>query len=98
MMSRYSRTTGSADAPIREEIAAIERGEVSHDDSALAHAPHSAEDLLVADWPHRYSREAAAYPLPSLRGGKYWPPVSRIDGGYGDRNLVCACPSPEAYE
>jgi glycine dehydrogenase len=82
---------------IREEIASIERGEVSHDDSALAHAPHTAEDLLVADWTHPYSREAAAYPLPSLRDGKYWPPVSRIDGGYGDRNLVCACPPPEAY-
>ncbi len=83
---------------IRAEIAAIERGEVAHGDSALAHAPHTAEDLLVADWPHLYSREAAAYPLSSLRAGKYWPPVSRIDGGYGDRNLVCACPSPEAYE
>ncbi len=82
---------------IREEIAAIERGEVAHDDSALAHAPHTAEDLLVADWPHVYSREAAAYPLRSLRDGKFWPPVSRIDGGYGDRNLVCACPPPEAY-
>ncbi|MGQ0433885.1 MAG: beta-eliminating lyase-related protein, partial [Microthrixaceae bacterium] len=83
---------------IREEIAAIERGEIAHDDSALAHAPHTAEDLLVADWPHPYSREQAAYPLPSVRAGKYWPPVSRIDGGYGDRNLVCACPPPEAFE
>ena len=82
---------------IREEITAVERGGVAHEDSALAHAPHTAEDLLVADWPHSYSREDAAYPLPSLRHGKYWPPVSRIDGGYGDRNLVCACPPPEAY-
>ena len=83
---------------IREEIAAIERGEVAHDDSALAHAPHTAEDLLGPEWSHPYSREQAAYPLPSLRAGKYWPPVSRIDGGYGDRNLVCACPPPEAFE
>ncbi|MFL6204647.1 MAG: aminomethyl-transferring glycine dehydrogenase [Acidimicrobiales bacterium] len=83
---------------IREEIAQIERGEVAHDDSALAHAPHTAEDVLVVDWDRRYSREDAAYPLPSLRHGKYWPPVSRIDGGYGDRNLVCACPPPEAFE
>jgi glycine dehydrogenase len=83
---------------IREEIAVIERGEVAHDDSALAHAPHTAEDVLVADWDRPYSREQAAYPLPGLRDGKYWPPVSRIDGSYGDRNLVCACPPPEAFE
>jgi glycine dehydrogenase len=83
---------------IREEIAAIERGEVGHDASALAHAPHPAEDLLVADWDRPYTREQAAYPVRSLRDGKYWPPVSRIDGGYGDRNLVCACPPPEAFE
>jgi glycine dehydrogenase len=82
---------------IRAEIAAIESGAVAHDDSALAHAPHTAEDLLVAEWPHLYTREEAAYPLPSLRRDKYWPPVSRIDGGYGDRNLVCACPPVEAY-
>ena len=83
---------------IREEIAQIERGEVAHDDSALAHAPHTAEDVLVADWDRPYTREQAAYPLASLRHGKYWPPVSRIDGGYGDRNLMCACPPPEAFE
>ena len=83
---------------IREEIAQIERGEVSHDDSALAHAPHTAEDVLVDTWDRAYTREQAAYPLASLRDGKYWPPVSRIDGGYGDRNLVCACPPPEAFE
>ncbi|MGK2948715.1 MAG: aminomethyl-transferring glycine dehydrogenase [Acidimicrobiales bacterium] len=83
---------------IREEIAQIERGEVAHDDSALAHAPHTAEDLLVDTWDRAYTREQAAYPLPTLRDGKYWPPVSRIDGGYGDRNLVCACPPPEAFE
>src|SRR5688572_21162988 len=83
---------------IREEIAQIERGEVAHADSALAHAPHTAEDVLVTDWERPYTREQAAYPLPNLRKGKYWPPVSRIDGGYGDRNLVCACPPPEAFE
>jgi glycine dehydrogenase len=83
---------------IREEIAQIERGEVVHDASALAHAPHTAEDVLIDAWDRPYTREQAAYPLHSLRDGKYWPPVSRIDGGYGDRNLVCACPPPEAYE
>jgi glycine dehydrogenase len=83
---------------IADEIAEIESGAVSHDASALARAPHTAEDLLVADWDRPYSREQAAYPMPSQRSAKYWPPVSRIDGAAGDRNLVCACPPPEAFE
>jgi glycine dehydrogenase len=83
---------------IRQEIAAVERGDVDHDASALAHAPHTAEDLLVSAWDRPYTREEAAYPLASLRDGKYWPPVSRIAGGYGERNRVCACPPPEAFE
>jgi glycine dehydrogenase len=83
---------------IKDEIDRVASGEVAHADSALAHAPHTAEDLLVADWDRAYTREEAAYPVRSLRRGKYWPPVSRIDGGYGDRNLVCACPPPEAFE
>jgi glycine dehydrogenase len=57
--------------------------------------PHPSEDLLVDEWTHPYSRELAAYPLPELRRNKYWVPVSRIDGGYGDRNLVCSCPPIE---
>jgi glycine dehydrogenase len=83
---------------IADEIAEIESGAVAHDDSALAHAPHTAEDLLVVDWRRPYTRERAAYPVPDLRRSKYWPPVSRIDGAAGDRNLVCACPPPEAFE
>jgi glycine dehydrogenase len=83
---------------IRAEIAAVGEGRTAVADSALRHAPHTAEDLLVADWARPYSREEAAYPVPSLRRAKYWPPVSRIDGAYGDRNLVCACPPVEAYE
>jgi glycine dehydrogenase len=83
---------------IRAEIGRVASGEWAHGESPLAHAPHTAEDLLVADWDRPYSREQAAYPMPGLRDGKYWPPVSRIDGGYGDRNLVCACPPPEAFE
>ncbi|HEX4902087.1 MAG TPA: aminomethyl-transferring glycine dehydrogenase [Acidimicrobiales bacterium] len=83
---------------IADEIAEIESGAVPHDTSALAHAPHTAEDLLVDDWDRPYSREQAAYPVPGLRRAKYWPPVSRIDGAAGDRNLVCACPPPEGFE
>jgi glycine dehydrogenase len=80
---------------IREEIAAIERGEVRLEDSMLRNAPHTAEDLLVPDWDRPYTREQAAYPAGVGRSAKYWPPVSRIDGAYGDRNLVCACPPIE---
>ena len=83
---------------IREEVAQIERGELAHDDSPLAHAPHTAEDVLVETWERAYTRERAAFPGASVRASKYWPPVNRIDGGYGDRNLFCACPPPEAFE
>ena len=82
---------------IREEIAEIERGEVEYEDSLLFHAPHTAQDLMVTEWDRPYSREQAAYPVASLRKGKYWPPVSRLDDRYGDRNVVCACPPIEAY-
>jgi glycine dehydrogenase len=80
---------------IRDEVAAIERGELALEASALRNAPHTAEDLLAADWDRPYTREDAAYPAGVDRASKYWPPVSRIDGAYGDRNLVCACPPIE---
>ena len=83
---------------IRAEIGRIERGECSHDESPLAAAPHTAEDVATDAWHHTYSREEAAFPLASLRGAKYWPPVSRIDGVYGDRNVVCSCAPISAYE
>jgi glycine dehydrogenase len=83
---------------IRDEIGRVASGEWPLADSPLRHAPHTAEDLLVGDWDRPYSRERAAYPVRGLRHAKYWPPVSRIDGGYGDRHLVCACPPPEAFE
>jgi glycine dehydrogenase len=83
---------------IKGEVDRVESGEWSADEAPLRHAPHTAEDLLAAEWDRPYAREVGAYPVPSLRRDKYWPPVSRIDGGYGDRNLVCACPPPEAFE
>ena len=83
---------------IRGEIAEVAAGTWPAADSPLRHAPHTAEDLLVADWQRPYDRELGAYPLRSLRRDKYWPPVGRIDGGYGDRNLMCSCPPPEAFE
>ncbi|MBD2159310.1 aminomethyl-transferring glycine dehydrogenase [Limnothrix sp. FACHB-1083] len=82
---------------IREEIRAIESGSMPRDNNALKHAPHTADVLLKADWDRPYSREQGAYPAPWTREVKYWPPVSRIDNAWGDRNLVCACLPMEAY-
>jgi glycine dehydrogenase len=83
---------------IRAEIAKVERGEWPRDDNPLKGAPHTAEALLAARWPHAYSREEAAYPLPALRHRKYWSPVGRVDNVWGDRNLSCSCPPMSAYE
>ncbi|MEV5711672.1 aminomethyl-transferring glycine dehydrogenase [Actinoallomurus sp. NPDC052274] len=83
---------------IRREIERVATGEYDADDNPLKNAPHTAASLLTDDWKHSYGREDAAYPLPSLRENKYWPPVRRIDQAYGDRNLVCSCPPPEAFE
>jgi len=81
---------------IREEIRAIEQGTVDPLDNALKNAPHTAADL-AADWPHGYSREQAAFPVSGLYQNKFWSSVSRVDNVFGDRNLVCACPPPEAW-
>jgi glycine dehydrogenase len=83
---------------IRGEIEQVASGAYDPQDNPLKNAPHTAEALLATDWKHAYSREEAAYPIPALRETKYWPPVSRIDQAYGDRNLVCSCPPPEAFE
>ena len=82
---------------IRGEIAAIEAGTLPKDDAPLKNAPHTAAELMVADWTHAYSREDAAFPLAWVRASKYWPPVKRVDNVYGDRNLVCTCAPLEAY-
>jgi glycine dehydrogenase len=76
---------------IRAEIAKVESGAWAKDDNPLKNAPHTAEALLKADWPHAYSREEAAYPVAGLRRQKYWPPVGRVDNVHGDRNLFCSC-------
>jgi glycine dehydrogenase len=76
---------------IRQEIARVEGGQWPREDNPLKNAPHTAQSLLRADWAHPYTREEAAYPVASLRRGKYWPPVGRVDNVYGDRNLFCSC-------
>ena len=83
---------------IREEINSVANGSLDPTDNPLVHAPHTAEAVTSDEWPHAYSRALAAYPVASLRRAKYWPPVGRIDGAQGDRNLVCSCPPLSAYD
>ncbi|MDT5091741.1 MAG: glycine dehydrogenase [Mycobacterium sp.] len=82
---------------IRGEIDRVGSGEWSADDNPLRGAPHTAACLLVDKWEHPYTREQAAYPLGRGFRQKVWPPVRRIDGAYGDRNLICSCPPVEAF-
>jgi glycine dehydrogenase len=82
---------------IRAEIDKVGSGEWPVEDNPLRGAPHTAECLLVDKWEHPYTREVAAYPLGKGFRPKVWPPVRRIDGAYGDRNLICSCPPVESY-
>ena len=82
---------------IHGEVGRVESGEWSPGDNPLHNAPHSAEQVASDEWDHVYSRETAAFPVASLRVDKYWPPVGRVDGPGGDRNLVCSCPPLDAY-
>jgi glycine dehydrogenase len=90
---------------IREEIGRVAAGEWPGDDNPLVNAPHTSGQVTAEEWGRPYPRRLAAFPA-GLHNGplyadgadKYWPPVSRIDGGYGDRNLVCTCPPPAAFE
>ena len=76
---------------IRQEIAKVESGAWPREDNPLKNAPHTAASLLGAEWPHAYSREEAAFPVPALKKAKYWSPVGRVDNVHGDRNLFCSC-------
>ncbi len=82
---------------IKAEIDKVGSGQWPADDNPLRGAPHTAECLLVQEWNHPYTREEAAYPLGKNYRPKVWPPVRRIDGAYGDRNLMCSCPPVEAF-
>ncbi len=83
---------------IREEIRAIENGSLDREDNPLKHAPHTAAQVSASEWNHAYPRELAAFPLPSLKQHKYWPPVARVDNIYGDKNVFCACVPINEYE
>jgi len=82
---------------IRQEVKRIEVGEWPVDDNPLINAPHTIELVTSSTWSCSYSREDAAYPVSSLQKGKYWPPVARVDNVYGDKNLICSCPSLDSY-
>ncbi|BAP87253.1 glycine dehydrogenase [Burkholderiales bacterium GJ-E10] len=82
---------------IRAEIDAVASGAWDRIDNPLRNAPHTAAMVCADRWEHGYSREAAAFPVAGLRHDKYWPPVSRIDNVFGDRNLVCSCPSTKDW-
>ncbi len=76
---------------IREEVRRVEKGEWPQDDNPLKNAPHTADSLMKADWPHPYARDVGAASASTRAHAKYWPPVGRIDNVYGDRNLFCNC-------
>lgn len=83
---------------IRQEIQAVADGQWNLEDNPLSNAPHTVHEVSGDDWSHAYSRQQAAWPVASLHEGKYWPPVGRVDNVYGDRNLICSCPPPSAWE
>jgi len=82
---------------IHGEITAVSRSELDATDNPLKNAPHPAATVCSDAWPHTYSREQAAYPLPYLRQHKFWPAVGRIDNVHGDRNLICTCDNVQSY-
>jgi glycine dehydrogenase len=83
---------------IKQEIDQVAAGVWPKGDNPLANAPHTASAVTADEWEHAYPRSVAGFPAGVDRASKYWPPVRRIDGAYGDRNLVCSCPPPEAFE
>jgi len=83
---------------IKGEALQLAEGVWPADDNPLRNAPHTAQSVVEGEWTHPYDRETAVYPVRSLIRHKYWPPVRRIDQAWGDRNLVCSCPPPEAFE
>jgi glycine dehydrogenase len=82
---------------IRDEIQDVIDGKADRQNNVLKQAPHTAAAVSADEWPHPYSRQQAAYPLPFVKAKKFWPSVGRIDNPYGDRNLMCSCPPVEAF-
>jgi glycine dehydrogenase len=83
---------------IRREIAEIENGHADKTNKLIKNAPHTADCIINRNWDYPYSPQEAAYPVEYLKEFKYWVPVRRVDNAFGDRNLVCSCPSVESYK
>ncbi|HBV77767.1 MULTISPECIES: aminomethyl-transferring glycine dehydrogenase [Vibrio] len=83
---------------IRQEMDKVQQGEWPLDNNPLVNAPHTQADLMSETWEHPYTREEACFPSRQTKDSKYWPTVNRVDNVYGDRNLICSCPSIESYE
>jgi glycine dehydrogenase len=83
---------------IRKEIEEVEIGKQEKGNNVLTNAPHTSVEVTADEWKYSYSRQQAAYPLPFVKENKFWSSVKRVDNAYGDRNLICSCPSIESYE
>jgi len=83
---------------IREEIENITTGKDDDENNVLKNAPHTLEQCTNDSWPYHYSRKEAAFPLDWINENKFWPSVRRINQTYGDRNLICSCPTTESYK
>ncbi|MEC8936745.1 MAG: glycine dehydrogenase (aminomethyl-transferring), partial [Pseudomonadota bacterium] len=82
---------------IREEIARVESGEWPLDNNPLVNAPHTQADLMDSAWERPYDRQLGAFPTEAVMASKYWPSVNRVDNVFGDRQLICSCPSIDEY-
>ena len=82
---------------IKNELEEIKEGKADKVDNVLKNAPHTSVEVSADEWKHAYGRQKAGYPLPWIAANKFWPAVSKIDSGYGDRNLVCTCAPIEEY-
>ena len=83
---------------IKKEINLVESSKFDKIDNPLKNAPHTYVELASSEWKHAYSREEAAFPTEYVKNNKYWAPVARVDNVFGDRNLVCSCPSMDEYK
>ena len=83
---------------IRKEIQKVEDKKIDALNNPLRNAPHTSQVTTANEWAHPYGREEAGYPLPWVRANKLWPAVGRVDNAYGDKNVMCTCPSLEEYQ
>ena len=83
---------------IAKDIESIKNGQMDRENNVLKNAPHCLNHLTADQWDHPYTRAKAVYPSEWVREHKFWVPVGRVDNAFGDRNLVCSCPSVDTYK